>query len=358
MFRFRDREVSSKVIEGLKAMELDIRVMHVCGGHQDTLVRYGLDSLLKNAGVDVRQGPGCPVCVTPPEEIEEVILLAKRGKVITVFGDMMRVPGEKDNLFDMRSKGGDIKMVYSIDDAVEYAKENKGKEIVFMAIGFETTAPSTASAILEEPPENFTVLNTHRIIPPALKALIEMGEIKLDGFIEPGHVSTIIGTKPYEFISKEYKIPQVIAGFEPLDLLIGIYLLARQIKGNEAKIEIEYKRVVREEGNPSAVRMLNEVFEECDVSWRGFGVIPKSGLKFRRKFERYDARKVYEDELSELEGKEFKEPKGCRCGEVLRGVITSKECPLFGKVCTPKNPVGPCMVTSEGSCNIMLKYRR
>ncbi len=356
MFRYRDKKISQKIVSRLKEMNLNIRLMHVCGTHQDTLVRFGLDALLKNVGVEIRQGPGCPVCVTTPKEIEEATLLARKGKIITVFGDMIKVPGQKYSLADMRTQGYNVKIVYSIDDALKIANKTK-KEVVFMAVGFETTAPSTASAILNNPPKNFSILTCHRMIPPALKAIIEMGEVKLHGVIEPGHVSTIIGAKPYEFLSKKYHVPQVIAGFEPLDLMMGVYMLARQIKNKKAEVENEYKRSVEYEGNKKAVKMMNQVFETCDVAWRGFPVIKDSGLELKNNFESYDARKKFEDELKELTGVEFKEPKGCRCGEMLRGLIDPDDCPLFGKKCTPSTSVGPCMVSREGNCNIMFRYR-
>ena len=360
MFKYRDREIADRIVARLKEMKLDITLMHVCGGHQDTFIRYGIDSLIKDLGVDIRQGPGCPVCVTPAEEIEEVMLLAQKGKTITAFGDMMRVPGERFTLFDMQSRGADIRMVYSIDDAVEIARDNPGCEVVFMAIGFETTAPSTAAVLSrkDELPSNFSILCTHRLVPPALKGIVEMGELKLDGLIEPGHVSAIIGSHPYEFLSTEYGVPQVITGFEPLDLMMAVYQLALQVTKKEARLINGYGRVVRSDGNRKAIKLMDTVFKVCDVGWRGFGVIPASGSSIRKEFEMYDARVRFEDDLLELKGREFPEPKGCRCGEVLRGLIYSHECPLFGKVCTPQNPVGPCMVTSEGSCNIMLKYGR
>ncbi|MEW6070149.1 MAG: hydrogenase formation protein HypD [Candidatus Thermoplasmatota archaeon] len=355
MFRYRDEKIASKIVSKLKAMSLNIRVMHVCGTHQDTLVRFGLEELLKGTGVEIRQGPGCPVCVTTPKEIEEAILLAKKGFVIASFGDVIRVPGAKYSLADTRALGYKIKVVYSVDDAIELTRKSNNK-VVFLAIGFETTAPSTASAILNSPPENFSILCCHRLIPPALKAIIELGELKLHGLIEPGHVSTVIGAKPYEFISKNYKIPQVIAGFEPLDLLMGVYMIARQIKDKNPKVEIEYKRSVKYEGNKKAQNIMNEVFEPCDVAWRGFPVISQSGLALRDEFERYDARKNFEAQLKELESIELKEPKGCKCGEILRGLLDSKDCPLFGKRCTPATPVGPCMVSREGNCNIRFRY--
>ncbi|MDI6707902.1 MAG: hydrogenase formation protein HypD [Candidatus Thermoplasmatota archaeon] len=355
MLRYRDEKIALKIVSKLKALSLNITVMHVCGTHQDTLVRFGLEQLLRNAGAEIRQGPGCPVCVTTPKEIEEAILLAKKGFVITSFGDIIRVPGIKYSLADTRALGCKIKIVYSVDDAIELARKTNN-EVVFLAIGFETTAPSTASAILNSPPDNFSILSCHRLIPPALKAIIELGELKLHGLIEPGHVSTVIGAKPYEFISKDYKIPQVIAGFEPLDLLMAVYMLAKQIKSENPKVEIEYTRSVKYDGNKKALSIMNSVFEPCDVAWRGFPLIPNSGLKLRAEFERYDAHKKFELQLKELEGIEPKEPKGCKCGEILRGLLDSEDCPLFGKSCTPATPVGPCMVSREGNCNIRFRY--
>jgi len=356
VFSLRDKKLASEIVSKIKTLNVNLKFMHVCGTHQDTLVKHGLDVLFKECGIDIGQGPGCPVCVTTPKEIEEMLLLAKKGKIVTTFGDMIQVPGEKDSLQSIKTEGWDVRTVYGIEDAIHIAEENEDKDVVFMAVGFETTTPMTASVLLKNPPSNFSILGCHRVIPPALKAILDMGELKLDGFIEPGHVSTIIGSKPYEFISTEYKVPQVIAGFEPIDLLMGVWMLAQQVENGEARVENEYARVVKEEGNIKAQRVINEVFEPMDVKWRGFPVIPRSGLKLRNKFEKYDARKRYEDDLEELRNKEFAEPKGCRCGDVLRGIISSKKCPLFGKKCTPNLPVGPCMVSIEGSCNIEYRY--
>lgn len=353
MFRYRNEELAKQILEKLKDLNLNLRLMHVCGTHQDTLVRFGLNSMLKEAGVEIRPGPGCPVCVTTAKEIEEAILLARKGKVIATFGDMFRVPGERLSLADVKAEGFDVRVVYSITDCISLA-EKTNKDVIFFSIGFETTTPGAASAISTRS-TNFSILSAHRLIPPAMEALIRMGEMKIDGFINPGHVSTIIGERPYEFISKRYKMPQVIAGFEPLDVLIAVYMLAMQIIRGEAKVENEYTRVVRPEGNEKAQQTMDEVFEPFDISWRGFPVIPNSGLKLREEFEEYDARKRYEDELSTLDN-EFKEPEGCRCGEILRGLVYPDECPLFGKVCTPRHPVGPCMVSREGSCNVLLRY--
>ncbi len=355
MFRFRDREMSRKVLDKLESMSLKLTFMHVCGTHQDTLIRFGLDGEFRRVGIDIRQGPGCPVCVTPPVEIEETIALAKAGKTIAAFGDVMKVPGQNGSLNDAKADGADIKVVFGIDDAIALARRTK-KQVVFMGIGFETTAPTTASALLAEPPENFSVLSCHRTVPPALEAIASMGEIKLDGMIQPGHVSTIIGTRPYEFLSKKYHIPQVVAGFEPLDLLMGVYMLTHQVKQGRAEVENEYTRVVRTDGNPAAIEAMKEAFEPTDVQWRGFPTIPKSGLGIRRALQKHDARKIHEDILREVRSKKFSEAKGCRCGDMLRGIATSEDCPLFAKMCTPMAPVGPCMVSREGSCYISYRY--
>jgi hydrogenase expression/formation protein HypD len=358
MFSLRDKHLADDIISQIKTSHVHLRFMHVCGTHQDTLVKHGLNSLLKTCGVEIGQGPGCPVCVTTPKEIEEILLLAEKGMMIASFGDMTRVPGIRSSLQQMKADGCDIRTVYSIEDAVHLAKHNSEKDVVFMAVGFETTAPSTASVLLNDPPSNFSVLCCHRLIPPALQTILQMGELKIDGFIEPGHVSTIIGVHPYEFISATYRVPQVIAGFEPLDLLMAVWMLVRQIQQGKAVVENEYTRAVKPEGNIRAQQILKQVFEPVDVKWRGFPVIPQSGLHLRKKYEAFDARKKYEDELEVLAHEEFTEPTGCLCGEVLRGLISSKQCPLFGSQCTPENPVGPCMVSTEGSCHIEYLYTK
>lgn len=356
MFRYRDRRLADQVVERLKAMNLQLRLMHICGTHQDTLVRYGLDSLFKKCGIIIRQGPGCPVCITTAREFEEAMALAKAGMTVTTFGDVARVPERHGSLLDLRAEGYDVRIVYGIEDAIKVAKT--GKNVVFMAIGFETTAPSTAATILKDLPENFSILCCHRYLPPALFALLDMGEFKIHGIIEPGHVSTIIGLKPYEEISKRYRIPQVVAGFEPLDMLMGVYMLASQIKKGEARIENEYTRVVRYEGNIRALKALDEVFESFNIDWRGFPVIPDSGMKIKDKFESVDARKIYANELKCVTEEKFEEAKGCRCGDVLRGITDSRDCPLFGQACSPTHPIGPCMVSIEGSCNIEYRYKK
>ncbi len=358
MFSLHDKHLADDIVSQIKKADVNLKFMHVCGTHQDTLVKHGLDVLLQKCGIEIGQGPGCPVCVTIPKEIEEILVLAKEGKTIATFGDMTRVPGEHYSLQQMKTDGYDVRTVYGIEDALLLAEKHKDKEVVFMAVGFETTAPTTASVLLRDPPLNFSVLCCHRLIPPALQAILDMGEIKIDGFIEPGHVSTIIGVKPYEFISNNYHIPQVITGFEPIDLLMGAGMLVLQIQQGKAEVENEYTRAVKPEGNRKAQQVMKQVFEPVDIKWRGFPIIPQSGLRLRNKYASYDARKKYEEELSELTEKEFVEPVGCLCGDVLRGLISSKECPLFGRQCTPDNPVGPCMVSSEGNCNIQYRYSK
>lgn len=357
MFSLRNKKLADDILFRIERAQVHLRFMHVCGTHQDTLVKHGLDRVLQNHGVEIGQGPGCPVCVTTPKEIEEILLLAQKGKTIATFGDMIRVPGVSSSLQQMKTEGCDVRTVYSIEDAVALAQKHKGKEVVFMAVGFETTAPTTASVLLRDLPSNFSVLCCHRLIPPALQAILEMGERKIDGFIEPGHVSTIIGTKPYEFISKDYGVPQVIAGFEPLDLLMGVWMLVRQIQQGKSEVENEYARAVKPEGNRKAQQILTQVFEPVDVKWRGFPLIPRSGLRLRKKYESYDAGKKYEKDLGMFTEEEFPEPIGCLCGEVLRGLISSTQCPLFGRECTPETPVGPCMVSSEGNCQIQYRYK-
>ena len=351
MLQLRDKKIAEEILARIKKLNLQLKIMHVCGTHQDTIVRHGLDALLKKHGIEVIQGPGCPVCVTTTLEIQKAIELAKYGITIATFGDMVKVPVAGTSLQKIRAEGADIKIVYSIDDAIKIANE---KEVVFIGVGFETTAPSTAVTLLNEP-RNFYVLSCHRYIPPALDALLGMGEIKLDGIICPGHVSTIIGIEPYKPISSKYKIPQVIAGFEPLDVLLAVYMIAKQVYEGRHDVENEYIRVVKPEGNIKAKEALKEVFEPTDAKWRGFPIIKGSKMAIKKKFEEYDAEKIYEDLIDTIE--EAEEPQGCRCGEVLRGLIYPQQCPLFGKACNPSNPVGPCMVSIEGACNIEYRYK-
>jgi hydrogenase expression/formation protein HypD len=350
----RDREtakrISKKIAEISKNMG-SVKLMHVCGTHEDTVTRFGIRSLLPE-NIEIISGPGCPVCVTTAREIDEAIYLARMGATVTTFGDMLKVPANTSSLSDTKAEGSDVRVVYSVTDSVKIARKNPKKEVVHIAVGFETTAPSTAIA-LENAPENFYVLCCHRLIPPAMEFLLSSGDVRLDGFIDPGHVSTIIGLNPYRPVSDRFKIPQVIAGFEPLDVLFSVLMLLRMIRNKEYEVRNEYSRIVKNEGNPRAINAMSRVFEHCDIKWRGFPEIPDSGIALRDGFSEYDVRKKFE-----IKVKESKEPKGCRCGDVLKGVIYPGECPLFGKKCSPENPVGPCMVSGEGACMIAYKYGR
>lgn len=341
----------------LKQIGKPVRLMEVCGTHTVAIFRQGVRELLPE-GLSLISGPGCPVCVTAVEDIEKAMEIARKENVIfTTFGDMMRVPGIKKNLSEAKAEGADIMVLYSPIDALKIAAENKDKKIVFFATGFETTSPSVAATLFEAEKRgisNFYIYSVHKLVPPALDALLGSGEVKIDGFIMPGHVSTIIGTRPYEFIAEKYHKPSVITGFEAGDILQGINMLLEQIASNRAEVEIQYKKVVREEGNPKAVALINEYFEPRDAYWRGIGTIPLSGLKLREKYKHRDINSVIKIETSFVSGPQ--EPKGCSCGEILKGIKTPDECPLFAGVCTPENPVGACMVSTEGSCAAYYKY--
>ena len=349
---FRDRRIAEKITSKIRATAEGmgpIRLMHVCGTHEDAIAKAGIRSLLPD-NVEIISGPGCPVCVTTAKEIDEAIALAKEGATVASFGDMMKVPGSASCLWDAKAEGADVRIVYSISDAVKLAKEKPGKEVVHIGIGFETTAPSSAAELLSAP-ENFFVLSCHRTIPAAMDFLLSEGDTKIQGFIDPGHVSAIIGVAPYRALSEKYGIPQVVAGFEPVDVLYGVFMLLEMIGQKEHGVRNEYTRVVKEEGNAKAVAILEKVFTPCDVKWRGFPVIPGSGLAIRDEYAGHDARKKFP-----LDVKESPEPRGCICGKILKGIAYPASCPLFGKRCTPESPVGPCMVSGEGSCHIAYKY--
>ncbi len=349
---FRNKEIAGIISKKINSISKDlgeIKIMHVCGTHEDTITRYGIRSLLPE-NIGLISGPGCPVCVTTQREIDEAVFLAEKEITITTFGDMLNVPGSNGSLADAKANGGDVRVVYSITDSVEIARKNPEKEIVHIAIGFETTAPTSAIGI-NDAPENFSILSCHRLIPPAMEFLLRSEDVDIDGFINPGHVSTIIGAKAYEGISKKYGIPQVISGFEPLDVLFSVFILLSMIKKKERGVVNEYSRVVRYEGNPRALKAMNEIFETYDVEWRGFPEIPNSGLRLRGKFSGYDARKRFDVKV-----KKTRIHKGCMCGEVLKGKISPDECRLFANVCNPGHPIGPCMVSKEGACGIAYRY--
>lgn len=354
MFKYRDNETAQKILRSIKEIGGEYKFMHVCGTHQDTMVRFGLEELLRDVGVEIRQGPGCPVCVTTSREIADGITLARAGKTICVFGDMIKVPTTIGSLDTAKADGCDVRIVYSIEDAVRMAEE-QDNNVVFMSVGFETTAPTTAVPLKKGVPENFSVYSCHRIVPPALEAIFQMGEIKVEGFVQPGHVAVITGLGIFEPFVKKYNMPQVVAGFEPLDLLMASYMLVKQISEGRAEVENEYTRLVKPEGNLKAQKLIADTFEPVDRMWRGFPTIPKSALALRKEFESNDATKEHEDILKNTPWVED-EPKGCRCGEVLRGLIRSEECPMFGKACNPNKPLGPCMVSHEGNCSIAYRF--
>jgi hydrogenase expression/formation protein HypD len=331
-----------------------VKLMEVCGTHTMAAFRSGLRSILPG-NVSLLSGPGCPVCVTSNGYLDLALAIAEQpDTVVATFGDMVRVPGSRSSLEQARARGARVRVVYSALDALEEARRNPATRVVFLGVGFETTAPGTAWAIHEAAISvpNFHVLAAHKTMPNAMAALLKGGEVQVDGFLCPGHVSVVIGSKPYEFIAREHGIPCVVTGFEPADLVAGIEMLLRQIAEKRAAVEIQYERSVSREGNAKARAAIEEVFEASDAEWRGLGLIPGSGLGIRDAFAARDAARVY----AGIEAPAASEPKGCRCGDVLRGACTPAECPLFRRVCTPDNPVGACMVSSEGTCAAYFKY--
>ena len=328
-----------------------MKFCHVCGTHEWTVTHFGLRSLLPR-NIEVISGPGCPVCILPAGEIDEAIELARRGMTITTFGDVLRVPGSNLSLAEIRAKGGDVRVVYSITDTVEMAKTNPNREFVFFSIGFETTAPSTANEVLKNPPKNLSFLVSHRLIPPAMELLLGIGDIHIDGFIAPGHVSTIIGLKPYEIFPNAYNMPVVVAGFEPLDVLFSIDMLLQQLQNNAAKLENEYGRAVKREGNEKALKLIKQIFNVVDGRWRGLGRLPKSAFALKSEFEILDARKKHEIKIQQSRDI----LPGCQCHLVMIGKIRPSMCPLFLDRCTPESPKGACMVSTEGTCRIWAKH--
>jgi hydrogenase expression/formation protein HypD len=308
------------------------------------------------ANIQLISGPGCPVCVTATEEIDRAIKLARHPEVmVTTFGDLVRVPGSHSSLQQERGEGADVRMVYSSFDALKLAQENPDKKVVFLAIGFETTAPTIAAAVLEAQRaglKNFYILSAHKLLPPALTALLDSGDLNIQGFIYPGHVTTVIGTSAYEAVAQKYHLPGVVCGFEPVDILETILLLVQQLESDQVRVEIQYKRGAAAEGNPKARAVLNRVFIPCDAPWRGLGPIPESGLTLRAEYRAFAA----EDHF-DLQVPPAQDHPGCACGEVLRGIKTPPECRLFRTVCRPDSPIGPCMVSTEGTCAAYYKYQ-
>ena len=332
-----------------------INLMEVCGTHTVALFRQGIRALLPK-GIRLLSGPGCPVCVTGIPDVESAMSIAGLPDVVfTTFGDMMRVPGGKRCLSHAKADGADVRIVYSPLDALVLAEKNPEKKVVFFATGFETTSPLVAATIIQAEAQgtsNFYVHTVHKLVPPALSALLGSGEVNVDGFILPGHAMSITGTGPFGFVASDHGVASVATGFGPLDMLEGILMIMRQIVEDRPSVEIQYTKIVRPEGNPKAMELLYKVFEPAEAYWRGIGNIPASGLKLREPYARREALTA----LGPVEVEEYDEPRGCSCGEVLKGLMLPPECKLFGKACTPENPVGACMVSAEGSCAAYYKY--
>ena len=357
---FRDRELVRGLAEKLARLvagrPAPMTFMEVCGTHTMAIYRFGLRSLLPPE-VRLISGPGCPVCVTPNDYLDRAIALCRLpGVITTTFGDMMRVPGSSSSLMEERAKGADIRIVYSPLDAVAIAVANPDRQVIFLGVGFETTAPTVAGSILAAEAKglaNYFVLASHKTIPIPMQVLTSDPELGLDGYLCPAHVSAIIGVDAYRPLAEELHTPCVITGFEPADVLQGVLMLAEQVIRGESRVETQYSRVVRPEGNPKARAILAQLFEPCDVPWRGIGVIPGSGLKLQERYARFDAEKMLPVEVEPT-----RDHPGCRCGEVLKGKLSPFDCPLFGTACTPEAPVGACMVSSEGTCAAAYKYGR
>lgn len=353
---FRDKELVSKLVEEIHQFsQRPYKFMEVCGGHTMAIHKYGIPSLLPD-NIELLSGPGCPVCVTAKSFIDQAIAYSQMDNVIvTSYGDLLSVPGSYSSLEKEKAEGRAVQTVYSLLEALKIAKNNPGKQVVFLGIGFETTAPASAVGIMEAKKQNipnFMVLSAHKVMPPAMDAIIEEG-VKLDGYLCPGHVSTITGKSIYEHIPEKYGLACVIAGFEPTDILQSVLMLLKQVHHKQPKVEIQYKRAVKAEGNKKAKVFMDKVFLKRDDFWRGLGKIKNSGLGIREEYADFDAEYKMPVEVSTV-----KDDKGCICGEVLKGIKKPLDCRLFGTTCNPVNPVGACMVSSEGACQAFYKYKR
>ena len=353
-----NRELVKKLADTLRNRKLreEIRIMEVCGTHTAEFFKTGVKDIFPDKLILI-DGPGCPVCVTPNPYLDRAIEIARQHNVIlTTFGDMIKVPSSYSSLAKEKAEGMDVRIVYSPLDAIQIAEENPQKEIVFLSVGFETTAPSEAIVILEAEKNgtgNFSILSCNKLTPPAVGALLDADEVRIDGFILPGHVSAVIGREPWDFIAKKFNRPGCIAGFEAHDLITGVLSLLDLIEKKDTKVINNYTIAVKEQGNPNAVKMIDRVFERCPEVWRGLGELPESGLKIREEYGAFDASKKFSVTLPPV-----KEHAGCRCGDLLRGLIIPPECPMFDKACSPENAIGPCMVSSEGPCSAYYKYWR
>lgn len=355
---YRQSDLARALAEKIAGMTSHpLKIMEVCGGHTHTIFKYGIEDLLP-PNIEMIHGPGCPVCVIPTGRVDDAISIAQRpGVIFTTYGDAMRVPGSKTSLLGAKANGADVRMVYSPLDALKIAKNNPDRQVVFFALGFETTSPSTAMTILQaakDGVENFSAFCNHIMIVPALKAMLDSPDLQLDGFVGPGHVSAVIGTRPYEFVPRDYSKPLVVSGFEPLDILQSVFMIVKQIVERRAEVENQYGRVVERDGNRRALEALFEVFEPREFfEWRGLGSIAHSGMKLRKKYAAFDAELRFS-----VPGLRVADPKACQCGEILKGVKKPWECKVFGTACTPETPVGSCMVSSEGACAAYYNFGR
>ena len=362
---FRDPAKAKVLIRKIQALipqipickKRPLQLMEVCGGHTHSIFKYGIEQMLPDA-IELVHGPGCPVCVLPMGRVDDCVALAEHPNVIfTTFGDAMRVPGSRKSLLEAKAQGADIRMVYSPMDALKLARDNPTREVVFFALGFETTMPSTALTVLraaDEDIDNFAVFCNHITIIPTIKAILDSPELTLDGFLGPGHVSMVIGSAPYEFIASHYNKPLVIAGFEPLDILQSIWMVLKQIAEGRCEVENQYQRVVPDAGNTPALQAVHEVFQLREFfEWRGLGSIDHSGIRLRDAYARFDAERKYS-----VPNLKIADPKSCQCGEVLKGVIKPWQCKVFGTACTPETPLGSLMVSSEGACAAVYNYGR
>jgi hydrogenase expression/formation protein HypD len=353
---FRQKESSQGLLKKIRDISTKkVNIMEICGTHTHTISKYGIrDTLPSN--IRLISGPGCPVCVTASGDIDKIIAFIKDEKnvIIATFGDMMRVPGTVSSLQEQKADGSDIRVVYSPLGSLDIAAANPTKEVVLFAVGFETTIPTVAATIYlakERKMKNFSAFTLHKLTPPAMKALMDSGELNLHGFLCPGHVTAVIGAHAYKFLSDDYNTPCVVAGFEPLDAIHGLFILTKQLEEGNAEIIIQYKRVVTWEGNKKAQQMMEQVFEKCDSVWRGFGKIPMSGLRMRDEYSDYNAECKFE-----MPAIDYEDPGACTCGNVLKGLSSPNQCPFFSTACTPETPLGPCMVSSEGTCAAYYKY--
>jgi hydrogenase expression/formation protein HypD len=354
---YRDGRLARRVAAEIAALATEpVRIMEVCGGHTHAIARHGLEDLLPPE-VEFLHGPGCPVCVIPMGRVDDAIALAEQGLTLATFGDLLRVPGRRGSLLEAKARGADVRMVYSPLDALDIARAEPDREIVFFAIGFETTAPATAVTLLQARDDgirNFSVFCNHVTIVPPLRAILDTPETRIDAFIAPGHVSTVIGTEPYDFIPREYGKQVVVAAFEPVDLLHSTAMILRQRAEGRCEVENQYRRVVRREGNPHALAAIEETFALRDTfEWRGLGFIPASALRLRPELAEWDA-----EERFEIPGLRVPDRKACQCGQVLVGAIKPHQCKVFGTACTPERPLGTCMVSAEGACAAYYAYGR